>query len=275
MAPIKFDEKFREKLEERTITPNEMTWDKLDSKLGKLKKKKNNKPFWWLGLAASFVGVLLISNLFFKANNDTVEPVIVNTENKIEVKLETKKEELVNELKGETELVVNNEEVVSKKKEKINVTRPSTITVPNKQSVANNSKKDSPSFIINTKKEKEPIINNNSRINTRVEAVAVNEKLTIDHFETQKINEVVAKIQELKASKNNITDAEIDALLNKAEQDIFKKRSEENSKRVVDANSLLFEVENELEQSFRDRVFETIKSGYKTVRTAVVERKNN
>lgn len=256
MAPIKFDDKLRKKLEERTIAPNEMTWNKLNSKLDKLEKRKNNKPFWWLGLAASFVGVLLISNMFFMTNNNNTQPKIVDTETKAETKAEIKKEDLVKAINDEAEVVVYNETQSIQNKTKTIINKTPFKTNKAVQPKASTS------------------INKNYGVNIKTEAVTTNKKGDTDNFETQKINEVIAQIEEIKASKSNVTDAEIDSLLNKAERDIFKRHSK-NSVRVVDANSLLFEVENELEQSFRTKVFETIKSGYKTVRTAVVERKNN
>jgi len=41
---------------------------------------------------------------------------------------------------------------------------------------------------------------------------------------------------------------------------------------LVDANALLQDVEAELQDSFRTRVFETLKSTFKTVKTAVADR---
>jgi len=277
MAPIKFDDKLREKLEERTITPSEMTWDKLDGELDKLKKKKNNKPFWWLGLAASFVGVLLITNLFFESDN-TDQQTIVDTNIKTETKADSKKEiqktPVLKTVETNTTLANSSKEEQKSTKETNSINTP--ITVKQKtQRVATVIKKEAPVKANKTIKNNVPVTKTKFERGLKTEAVAVIEKQSIVNFETQKINEVVAQIQELKASKLNVTEAEIDSLLNKAERDIFKKRFKDNSTRVVDANSLLFEVESELEQSFRERVFETIKSGYKTVRTAVVERKNN
>jgi len=268
MAPIKFDEKLRKKLEERTITPSEMTWDKLDNKLDKLQKKKKDRPFWWLGLAASLVGVLLISNLFFKSDNTTVAPVIVDTKTSIKPKNDVKSVE------SESKIAVTKEaEKLQKKTKRTTIETPTTV-VQNKPAVAATViKKETP---INNNKEltKTESINDNFETDLKTEAVATITKQDIAKFETQKIEEVVAQIQEFKESKVNVTDAEIDSLLNIAERTIFKKRAKNNNTRVVDANSLLIEVENEMDQSFRERVFETIKSGYKTVRTAVVDRKD-
>ncbi len=270
MAPIKFDEKIRDKLNKRTITPSEMAWEKLDDKLDGLKKKKNNKPFWILGLAASFAGVLLVSSLFFKIN-ETTKPVIVKTKDKVEIKKEINS--IVFEEEAKEKIVINKENQIQEKEE-VEKNRVLIKGIQQQQKVAKGYKEE---VVENRKRtiQGKSVISEELEVHSIAKVVALNGKNNTDNFETQKVNEVAAQIQELKANKNNISEAEIDALLNKAQKEIFKRRSETNSIRVVDANSLLFDVENELEQSFRERVFETIKSGYKTVRTAVVERKKN
>ncbi|PHQ62576.1 MAG: hypothetical protein COC08_00130 [Maribacter sp.] len=70
-----------------------------------------------------------------------------------------------------------------------------------------------------------------------------------------------------------MTDAEVDSLLRKAQEEILANKifGEDYS---VDAMALLNEVEDELDQSFRDQIFETLKIGFLKVRTAVANRNN-
>jgi hypothetical protein len=70
--------------------------------------------------------------------------------------------------------------------------------------------------------------------------------------------------------ENTGIDTEIDALLSEAQLQM----DSDKIKRSVNANSLLQDVEADLEQSFRDKVFESIKTNFKKVRTAVVDRNN-
>ena len=70
-----------------------------------------------------------------------------------------------------------------------------------------------------------------------------------------------------------ITDAEIDSLLRAAQQELFTDKIL-NSEGKVDAMALLTEVEEELDDSFRDQIFEALKQGYLKVRTAVADRNN-
>lgn len=92
-------------------------------------------------------------------------------------------------------------------------------------------------------------------------------------FEEQKIQEVVAEIQLLKDSNSNVSDSEIEALLLKAQQEIHLNKLY-NNKGVVDAALLLQDVEAELDQSFRSKVFEAIKDGFGTVKSAIANRNN-
>ena len=63
-------------------------------------------------------------------------------------------------------------------------------------------------------------------------------------------------------------------LLKEAEREIFKDKLKNENTRTVNANDLLQDVEADLEQSFRAKVFETLKSSYDSVKTAVANRNN-
>ena len=71
-----------------------------------------------------------------------------------------------------------------------------------------------------------------------------------------------------------MADAEIDALLNAAQKEIELKKLYNEATNKVDANALLQSVEDDLERSFRARVFEMLRSGYQELKTAVAERNN-
>ena len=43
MAPIKFEEQLKEKLEQRTIQPSQDAWNKLNDRLDNVEEKQNNK----------------------------------------------------------------------------------------------------------------------------------------------------------------------------------------------------------------------------------------
>ncbi len=101
-----------------------------------------------------------------------------------------------------------------------------------------------------------------------------NKAITKLSFEDLKLLEVVAQVQELKKINNIVSDAEINALLDQAQKDIALHKIYNETTKKVDANALLQSVEDDLEQSFRDRAFKAIKSGYHYVKTSVAERNN-
>ena len=70
-----------------------------------------------------------------------------------------------------------------------------------------------------------------------------------------------------------VTDAEIDSLLREAQERIaaLAYRMPRDS---VDARSLLSAAESELDQTFREELFEKLKDGFRKVRTAVADRNN-
>jgi ABC-type Na+ efflux pump permease subunit len=77
MEPNKLETQFKEKLNSREIKPTEMAWNKLDSMLSSAEEPK--RKFTWIYIAASFMGFLLISTVFFNQKGTSVE----NQKNKI------------------------------------------------------------------------------------------------------------------------------------------------------------------------------------------------
>ena len=80
MAPIKFEENIKDKLEKRTINPSDKSWEKLLFKLDEQEGKSKNKVIWWIAFAASLVGVFLATTIFFdKGENNLVSPTVVES----------------------------------------------------------------------------------------------------------------------------------------------------------------------------------------------------
>lgn len=72
MEPTKkIDNQFREKLAEREIVPSKNTWDRLDAMLSVAEKPK--KSYGWLYIAASVVGFLLIGTIFFRNSGEMID----------------------------------------------------------------------------------------------------------------------------------------------------------------------------------------------------------
>ncbi|MBN2868356.1 MAG: hypothetical protein JXK08_06775, partial [Flavobacteriaceae bacterium] len=88
-----------------------------------------------------------------------------------------------------------------------------------------------------------------------------------------KIQELVAQVQNLKDKNKTVTDSEIDALLEQAQNEIrLQKEIYNNATGVVDAKALLSEVEQELDESFRDKAFKALKENFDFIKTAIANR---
>ena len=87
-----------------------------------------------------------------------------------------------------------------------------------------------------------------------------------------KIAGVMSKVQELERDNGIVADADIDALLRKAQSEITTQQILKSNK--VDVSALLLDVERELDESFKNRVYEALKAGFDKLKTAVAERDN-
>ena len=72
MERNKLEYEFREQLNSRGIKPSEMAWNKLDTMLTAEEKKSKNR-FYWIYIAASFVGFLFIGTLYFTQKENSIE----------------------------------------------------------------------------------------------------------------------------------------------------------------------------------------------------------
>ena len=93
-------------------------------------------------------------------------------------------------------------------------------------------------------------------------------------FEELKVEEVVAQIEAMHDTNSHLTDAEIDSLLNNAQQEIANQKIFDEQTNTVNAMALLENVEQDLDRTFRDKVFEKLKDSYKNIRTAYANRNN-
>nr|WP_321225322.1 hypothetical protein [uncultured Psychroserpens sp.] len=273
MAPIKFEENIKDKLEKRSIQPSTDAWDKLSANLNANDKKNKRGFIFYVGIAASIIGVLLVTTVMFKSAENQIEnPILVNTNsNTSPIKV-----------KGTNNETITKEEVTKISEENIDINRQhnnssinnepklaTTLNQPSKRSVKNNTDK-----ILNENRDllsetKQSVAHLNS-VNHKKQESAVSSL----SFEELKAVEVVNQIKNLEIKNGVVTDAEIENLLKQAERDILRERIYNKTTKTVDADALLQDVEDDLEQSFRTRVFEGLKSRLKSFGTAVAERNN-
>lgn len=252
MAPIKFEEHIKNKLDKRTIKPSADAWDKLSARLDENSESKNNKAFWLLGIAASVVGVLLVVTQFFKTNGAFHE-----SPNNI---VTPKVEKLEHIDKVATESIIEHKEAL---KEKPTVIKPKNKVATNKSV---EKKKPVNTVIAAIAPKKDPL--KKEQLTKEPAKVSQNDML----FEEQKIQNIVALALNVKDSNGEVTDELIDALLLEAQKEINLQKMIDAKTGVVDADLLLQNVEAELDQSFREKVFKALKDSFVTVKTAVAQR---
>ena len=259
MAPIKFEDNLKEKLEQRTLQPSKNAWEKLNSQIEANQEKKNNKTFWWFGIAASFIGVLIISSVFFNKKDDSIiEQNVVNTE---EIQKPKSIDKTITPNKIETLVVLEESQT---EKTNNNIIDKSSGLKPQSQQKLKEQITQTPKDVVAQVETETP---NNIHEN-------IIKSESVLSYEDIKLQEVVAQVQELKKANNQVSDAEINALLDQAQKDITLYKLYNESTKKVDANALLQDVEADLDQSFRERAFIAIKSGYNFVKTTVAERNN-
>jgi len=247
MEPNKFENNIKEKFGNRTMKPSNNAWDRLSERMDNQPKKQNNKPYWWLGLAASIIGVLLVTTLFFKESSIEGHETIKVVESPIVEETKTQEFKEQNNIK----LVENPVEKNNKKD-------------PNKKPA---EKLDIQSL---NKNNKTVVVDNVSSPKVENQSVSTPKALS---FEEQKVQDVISQIQTLKDNNTEVTEAEIESLLLKAQKEINQNKLL-NEMGKVDPQMLLADVEAEIDQSFRDKVFQALKDGFGTVKSAVANRNN-
>ncbi|WP_378182432.1 hypothetical protein [Aquimarina sp. SS2-1] len=278
MAPLKFEDSIKEKLEQRTIQPSNGSWDKLEQQLNNKNSHKKVKSYWWFGVAASITGFLILSTVFITSNEklqpielvDTKKEVSKENQSKDRITLKTEKLEAVPSKNLEDKELVKEPVVMAENSDLV----PTEI----KKRV---SKAKSKADVNNNIFFEEHSINNSTtevvvmQIDTIKEEI-VREDQTLKFVDPSiidsKVAGLIAKVKEIEAGNEVVTDKEVDALLRKAQQEITTERILKSN--TVSASTLLLDVEYELDESFKDRVFEALKTGFEKLKTSVAERDN-
>lgn len=239
MEPAKFERQAREQLQKREIKPSAGSWEKLEQRLD---TKQDEKKFnlWWIGAVAAVAGVFFFLGTFFGGDQVTQQtPAVV----------ETASEEAQDELSQEN---------VNTEKEEIQLAAEEVEQEPEK---------------VQKLKQKQQLQQQNSRKALAVvsknpeKQAAPKETSEISFLEPQKIEE---QTSEEKKIPSEVSDTEIEALLMLASAEIEADPAYAQS--TINPKELLNEVEYELEESFRDKVFEVIKEGLVKAKTAVANR---
>ncbi len=248
METNKFEEHIAKKMNEREIQPSPAAWEKITEQL-EISRTPKRKSYLWYSIAAGFIGLMIISVLFLDKSRtpsipETVDAPKTKEKNNVEKGLpaiiDTNETEIV--LEDGTDNNIDDEDVESHK-------------------VVDFSSKEN---------ENTPITSIGEEI---LSGKNIEEPMIPDTVVEAKITELLVQVNAIEETGPALTDTEVDSLLRKAQQEIMVEKIMGNSN-SVDAMALLSEVEEELDQSFRDQILEKLKSGFLKVRTAVADRNN-
>ncbi|WP_299101866.1 hypothetical protein [uncultured Winogradskyella sp.] len=263
MAPIKFEENIKDKLEKRILSPSQGGWSKLSDRLNEDQKKSKKPLYWWLSIAAGLLLMMAIAVQFFNTvDSDKNLPQFVNEDNN---EVEINKSE-IQPNKNAIELV-EHEKVVEVKLEKSEILPELNNSNHNdfKKVIKGQATIDSKLASHDNSEETESVTVKNKVIKKEEQNIIDNAMLK---------EALAVAMQELKSEQPEVSDREIDSLLKVASKELFKENIKSESIKVTDVEALLISVEDEMGQSFRTKVFEALKDSYNTVKTAVADRNN-
>lgn len=241
----KLEKHIAKKLREREIKPSEAAWEKLETQLGPVPTAKYKAYYWYA--AAVLVGVLLVSAVFFRSG-DTPQPLKVEI---VESTPSTTQDG--DNVKSETKSPQSTEKTLVEAAQKEEPTKNAHPSV----------------MVLQETTESAMAKAQTSEVTEANDGKLSAEKIVIE----KKLQEVMARVALLESQNEQVTEAEVDSLLRAAQREILTEKAlQQNGS--VDAMALLAEVEDELEQSFRDQIFDALKEGYFKLRTAVADRNN-
>lgn len=235
MEASRFEENVKKKLGKREIKPSAESWSKLEGRLEK-KKEPSKIKFWWIGVAAAIGIVFFVLGSFFGNPGLKENPVVVE---------ENASEEIMPQ---EVEQTPEKEVIVG-------------IQKGQKQETFQAGK-------IPQKDVREDI-----QISTETdrENIPLNpESVEIAKAAPTKSAEAIAETAKPATTSTKVSNAEIDTLLEQATAELDINYGIYTQ--TASAKSLLNEVEYELEESFRQKVFEVLKDGFSVAKTAVANR---
>ena len=228
----------QEQLRARKLKPSENSWEVLEARLDENQKKGSGKKVVWM-YVASIAAMFVI--LFSVLKNTTVEPTIPEVQT-----VETTEEFIAPESNPVQENITNESELIAMPLE-VEESPVEAYTEPKRKQerIANNLEQD------------KDVIASNS------EEVASKEFLEEEPVATS--SEGIARLDVAKVS-----DEELDLLLSDA-QGVMEMRKQ-REQRKADADWLLVEVEMELDQNFKDKVFDAIKNAVKNPKNTITRR---
>jgi len=257
METERFEDKIKRQMLDREIAPSAGSWDKLSERLDATQEKK--RPFiLWMGIAATIIGGILILSLVFNNSIPSDSQEVVNTP-KDEIKLEETAVETSKEI-----FIKNQKEKKQFASEKVEDVKRVART-PRSKGVVEEK--------LSSQGIREAIAVIDNAILLKEQNVISPTVVSSDKILDVKLNDALASVITQTINGQAVTDAEVNTLLAEAARRISQERySKDYATGKVDPQDLLLEAEFELENSFRDKIFDMLKEGYSKAKTAVANR---
>ena len=253
---MNLEDNFKDKLERRRLEPTASAWDRIEGKLDASQGKKKSKIVLWMGIAASFIAGVFITALIY--NTSVVDEQTPYVENQ--------PEEVIDEIAPEQSIDMPSEILLTDATTN-NVEVQKSVTSP-QNNTATKKKRTNP-----TKSKYRPY-NNANTISSQVEK-AVATSISKEGEVKSTVNAIVDVIPDEVKTSEELLDDEVENLLKAAQQNINKQPVYLQPERVVDANELLLDVEAEVDpDSFKDRMFRTLKKEFNRAVEAVANKDN-
>jgi len=267
MAPIKLEDHIKERLEERKIAPTNSAWEQIAANLDVKASKKQSRKRLWFAIAASFVGGLFIASIFFKPSKEVFPSVkVVNNQ----------------EYKGaEEHNTIDQKQTNSydRSMDKKNAFK-NVIDTQQQNSIALkeiNENKPNKNVDVNAKDLIREVVEGELKLSSVVQS-----EIDITNYDTigldkNSVTDLVAIDEKLKLQTSiyEVTDVEVETLLLAAQQQVQQGKRYVQRTNLIDANDLLLDAEAEIDpDTFKDRIFKTIKSGLEEVVEAIVDKNN-
>ena len=250
---MKFEEQMKDKLDQRKILPSEKAWQTIASQIDTGKSSNRGKSVFYYAIAAGFVGVVLASFIFIISGNNSADSMnkVVDTENL--------------ESSNENKQIIKRNPGQEMDIRKQNITKESTIGNTDANVVVygandQSSTNSSPTSYMSKGSDGQVVDATKEDFSFQTKGVI-----------NSKISQLVEQVDMMELSQINVTDAEIDSLLRNAQRDIIREQLFLKNN-TVDAMALLSQAEDEMDQNFRDQLFDALRDGFMKVRTAIASR---
>ncbi|HEX8268901.1 MAG TPA: hypothetical protein VF581_03330 [Flavobacterium sp.] len=249
MEPNNIDKEFRNKLNQREIDPSANAWDRLDAMLTVAEQEKPVRKLNWLYMAASIIAFLLVGTIFFTQGDN------VPTNNPVVLEQISSEQSSVAVAEGESNGNGNDNDNDNFNSNNNNNNNSNITQTEDGTSVANK--------------------NGNSRTNSvKINNNQVAENSIIDQNQSNQnqSNQNQSTVQPKSEKLINQNDLpKVDELLAVARSNPAKDNPVRSSVKV-NAQSLLSQVDGEVDLTFREKVLRKVGKNYQNVKVALSNR---